>query len=121
LVAAATTRGVFSTSSKVSWDPEPSVVNDANLVVLAAALMPPPRRPAPRRDLYLGEAFAAHGIEAEHVKIWQTVGKLRRRQGLVMSGEPRQPRYLVENWFWEARRVRSTVRRPCVGYGAESP
>ena len=43
----------------------------------------------PGEPLYLREALAAHGVEADHVKIWQTVGKLRRRHGLVMSGEPR--------------------------------
>jgi hypothetical protein len=32
------------------------------------------------------------------VKVWQTVGKLRRRHGLVMSGEPREPGYRVGDW-----------------------
>jgi hypothetical protein len=44
------------------------------------------------------------------VKVWQTVGKLRRRHGLVMSGEPREPGYRVVDWTWEARRVRSSVK-----------
>jgi hypothetical protein len=30
---------------------------------------------------YLRVALAAHGVEAGHVKIWQTVGQLRRRHG----------------------------------------
>lgn len=38
----------------------------------------------PGEPFYLREALAAHGVEADHVKIWQTVGKLRRRHGLVM-------------------------------------
>ena len=44
------------------------------------------------------------------MKIWETVGKLRRRHGLLMSGDPREPGYRVEGWTWEAKRVRSTVR-----------
>jgi len=60
--------------------------------------------------LHLRETLAAHGVEADHVKIWQTVGKLRRRHGLVMSGEPREPGYRVVDWTWEAKRVRSSVR-----------
>jgi hypothetical protein len=58
----------------------------------------------------LREALAAHGVEADHLKVWQTVGKLRRRHGLVMSGQPREPGYRVVDWKWEARRVRSTVQ-----------
>lgn len=65
----------------------------------------------PGELLYLREALAAHGVEADHVKIWQTVGKLRRRHGLVMSGEPREPGYRVRDWTWEAKRVRNTVQR----------
>ena len=38
---------------------------------------------------YLREALTAHRVEADHVKIRQTVGKLRRRHGLAISGEPR--------------------------------
>jgi len=45
------------------------------------------------------------------VKVRQTVGKLRRRHGLVMSGEPREPGYRVTDWLWEAKRVRSTIGR----------
>ena len=44
------------------------------------------------------------------MKIWQTVGKLRRRHGLVMSGELRKPGYKVEDWTWEAKKVRSSVK-----------
>jgi len=40
----------------------------------------------------------------------QVAGKLRRRHGLVVSGEAREPGYAVEDWTWEARRVRSSVR-----------
>ena len=64
----------------------------------------------PGEPLSLREALAAHGVDADHVKVWQTVGKLRRRHGLVMSGEPREPGYRVKDWTWEAKRVRSSVK-----------
>ena len=64
----------------------------------------------PRAPPWASEELAAHGAEADHVKIWQTVGKLRRWHGLLMSGEPREPGYRVEGLTWEAKRVRSTVR-----------
>ena len=63
-----------------------------------------PLRPE-REPLYLREALATHDVETDHVKVWQSVGKLRRRHGLVMSGEPREPGYRVEDWTWEARRM----------------
>jgi len=62
------------------------------------------------RPPWASEELAAHGVEADHVSIWQTVGKLRRRHGLLMSGEPWEPGYRVEGLTWEAKRVRSTVR-----------
>ena len=64
----------------------------------------------PGEPLYLREVLAAHGVEADHVKIWQTVGKLRRRHGLVMTGEPREPGYRVKDWLLEAKRVRSSLK-----------
>jgi hypothetical protein len=63
----------------------------------------------PSQPISVCEALAAHGVEADHVKVWQTVGKLRRRHGLVMTGEPREPGYRVESWPWEAKRVRSSL------------
>jgi hypothetical protein len=83
---------------------------DVNLVELVAGLILTHDALHPGEPLYLREALAAHGIEADHVKIWQTVGKLRRRHGLVMTGEPRQPGYRVKDWLWEAKRVQSSVR-----------
>ena len=59
---------------------------------------------------YVREAPAACRVPASHAKIRQTVGKLQRRHGLVMSGEPREAGYRVEDWTWEARRVKSSVR-----------
>jgi hypothetical protein len=84
---------------------------DVNLVELVAGLALTHDALHPGEPLYLREALAAHGVEADHVKIWQTVGKLRRRHGLVMSGAPREPGYRIEDWTWEAKRVRSTVQR----------
>ncbi len=81
-----------------------------NLLELVAGIMLTHDALHPGEPLYLREALAAHGVEADHVKIWQTVGKLRRRHGLVMSGEPREPGYRVEGWKWEAKRVKSSVR-----------
>jgi hypothetical protein len=48
--------------------------------------------------LQASEAFAAHVVEDDHVKIRQTVGKPRRRHGFLMSGEPREPGRRVEDW-----------------------
>jgi len=47
-------------------------------------------------------ALTANRAEADHVKVWQAVGKLRRRHGLVISGEARESGYRVENWLWAA-------------------
>jgi len=90
-----------------SREPAPA---DVNLVELVAGLALTHDALHPGESLYLREALAAHGVEADHVKIWQTVGKLRRRHGLVMRGEPREPGYRVEEWLWEAKRVRSSVK-----------
>ncbi len=65
----------------------------------------------PGEPLYLREALAAHGVEADHLKVWQTVGKLRRRHGLVMRGKSREPGYRVEDWTRVAKRLRSTLRQ----------
>ncbi len=37
------------------------------------------------------DALTAYGVEADRVNVWQTVGKLRRRHGLVLRGELREP------------------------------
>jgi len=65
----------------------------------------------PGEPLYLRESLAASGVEVDHVKVRQIAGKPRRRHGLVISGEPREPGYRIEDWTWEARRVRSSVRQ----------
>ena len=41
--------------------------------------------------LYPRDALTACGVEADRVNVWQTVGKLRRRHGLVLRGELREP------------------------------
>ena len=61
--------------------------------------------------LSLREALAADGVEVDHVRVRQVAGKLRRRHGLRISREPREPGCRVEDWTWEARRVRSSVRQ----------
>lgn len=84
---------------------------DVNLVEFVAGLMLTHDALHPGEPLYLREALAAHGVEADHVKVWQTVGKLRRRHGLVMNGKPREPGYRVRDWTWEAKRARSSLRQ----------
>jgi len=54
-----------------------------------------PDRKTPRAP-WASEELAAHGVEADHVNIWQTVDKLRRRHGLLMSGGLRERGYRVE-------------------------
>jgi len=83
---------------------------DVNLVELVAGLALTHDALHPGEPLYLREALGAHGVDADHVKIWQTVSKLRRRHRLMMTGEPREPGYRVVDWLWEARRVRSSVK-----------
>lgn len=81
-----------------------------NLLELVAGIMLLHDALHPGEVLYLREALAAYGVQADHVLIWQVAGKLKRRHGLVLAGESRQPGYRVEDWTWEARRVRSSVR-----------
>jgi hypothetical protein len=83
---------------------------DVNLLELVAGIMLTHDALHPGEPLYLRQALAAHGVDVDHVKIWQVVGKLERRHGLVLRGKPREPGYAVEDWTWEARRVRSTLR-----------
>ena len=52
----------------------------------------------PGERLYLREALAGYGVDASHVDIWQAVGKLRRRHGLILRGESRQPGYALTEW-----------------------
>ena len=67
---------------KTSGNLPQTCTGDINLVELAAGLALTHDALHPGEPLYLREALAAHGVEADHVKIWQTVGKLRRRHGL---------------------------------------
>ena len=84
---------------------------DVNLLELVAGIMLTHDALHPGEPLYVREALAAYGVEVDHVKVWQVVSKLKRRHGLILAGEPRQPGYAVEDWKWEARRVRSTLLR----------
>jgi hypothetical protein len=80
-----------------------------NLVELVAGLMLTHDALHPGEKLYLREALAEYGVEVDHVQVWQVVSKLKRRHRLVITGEPRQPGYAVEDWLWTARRTRSSV------------
>jgi len=106
---------VASCAPFAGQEPKEQAPPDVNLLELVAGIMLTHDALHPGEPLYLREALAAYGVEADHVKIWQTVGKLRRRHGLVMSGEPREPGYRVEDWRWEAKRVRSTLGSRCSG------
>lgn len=89
---------------------------DVNLIELVAGLALVHDALHPGVPLHLREALAAHGVDVDHVKVWQTVGKLRRRHGLVLRGGPREPGeareagYRIEDWLWEAKRVRSSLK-----------
>jgi hypothetical protein len=52
-----------------------------NLLELVAGIMLTHDALHPREQLYLHEALEAYGVEIDHVKVWQVVGKLRRRHG----------------------------------------
>ena len=52
------------------------------------------------------------------VKVWQTVGKLRRRHGLVMSGEPREPGCRIMDWLEGAEHSERRVRQQVSPAGA---
>ena len=85
---------------------------DVNLVELVAGLMLTHDALRPGEPLYLREALADYGVEADHVKVWQTVGKLRRRHGLVINGRSREPGYAVSMWGYVARRrLRDSIVR----------
>lgn len=80
-----------------------------NLLVLVAGIMLTHEALHPGEPLYIREALTAYGVEVDHVKVWQVVSKLKRRHRLIITGEPRQPGYAVEDWLWTARRTRSSV------------
>jgi hypothetical protein len=80
-----------------------------NLLELVAGIMLTHDALHPGEKLYLREALAEHGVEVDHVRLWQAVGKLKRRHRLIVEGEPREPGYRVVDWLWTARRTRSSV------------
>ena len=82
---------------------------DVNLLELAAGIMLTHDALHPGEPLYLREALAVHGVDVDHVQVQQISGKLERRHGLVLRGEPRKAGYTVEDWTWEARRVKSSL------------
>ena len=107
---------VASCAPYIGGAPEPAP-SEVNLVELVAGLALTHDALHPGEPLHVREALHAHGVDVDHVKVWQTVGKLRRRHGLVLRGEPREPGeareagYRVEDWTWESKRVRSSVRQ----------
>ena len=83
--------------------------DDVNLLELAAGLMLTHDALHHGQLLYLREELAAHGVDVDHVQVQQIANKLRRRHGLILRGESRKAGYAVEDWTWEARRVRSSL------------
>ena len=94
---------------RVSTFPREPAPQDVNLVELVAGLALTHDALHPGEPLHLREALDAHGVDADHVKVWRTVGKLRRRHGLVLRGKPRGPGYRVTDWTREAKKVGSSV------------
>lgn len=82
---------------------------DVNVLELAAGIMLTHDALHPGEPLYLRESLADYGVDADHVQVQQIANKLRRRHGLILSGEPRKAGYAVKDWTWEARRVRSSL------------
>jgi hypothetical protein len=80
-----------------------------NVLELAAGLLLTHDALHRGEPLYLREALAAYGVELDHIGVNKVVNKLRRRHGFVVRGEPREPGYAVEDWTYEARRVRSSL------------
>ena len=81
-----------------------------DLVRLVAGLMLVHDALHPGEKLYLREALAELGVEADHITIMLAARKLRRRHGLRLSGEPREPGYHVERWYVEHWRSRVAHR-----------
>jgi hypothetical protein len=82
---------------------------NVNLLELVAGIVFTHDALHPGEKIDIKEALARHGVAADNVLIWQIVGKLKRRHGIVLAGESRQTGYRMEDWTWEARRVRSSV------------
>lgn len=76
----------------------PQAPPDVNFLELVAGIVLTHDALHPGEPLYVRQALAAYGVEADHVEIQQAVRKLRRRHGLVMSGKSRQPGYRLEDW-----------------------
>ncbi len=83
---------------------------DVNLLELVAGVLLTHDALHPGQPLYLREALASYGVEVDHVQAHKLVNKLRRRHGMVVRGESRQAGYTLEDWTYEASRVRSSLR-----------
>jgi hypothetical protein len=82
---------------------------EANVLELAAGILLIHDALHRGEPLYLREALAAYGVEVDHVQAHKLVNKLRRRHGMVIRGESRQAGYTLEDWTYEAKRVRSSL------------
>lgn len=71
---------------------------DVDLVTLVAGVMLTHEALHPGTKLYVREALERYGVVADHIDCWQAASKLRRRHGLIMAGDPRQPGYRVVEW-----------------------
>ena len=78
--------------------PREQAPHGVNLLELIAGLMLTHAALHPGAKLYVREALAEHGVDADHVAIWRAAGKLRRRHGLILRGESRQPGYALSEW-----------------------
>lgn len=97
----------------------PQAPQGVNLLELVAGIMLTHDALHPGEPLYVREALQAYGVEVDHVKVWQVVSKLKRRHRLIITGEPRQPGYVLRDWLWTARRTRSSVA-PAVALPADN-
>jgi hypothetical protein len=89
----------------------PQAPPDVNLLELIAGIMLTHDALHPGEPLYVRERLTSYGVDTDHVQIQQVARKLESRHGLILSGEPREPGYVVAAWKWVARRVRSSVRQ----------
>ena len=92
---------------------------DVNLLELVAGIILVHDALHPGESLYLREALAVYGVDVDHIKVWQICGKLKRRHGLILKGEPREPGYVVTAWEYLSRhRLRDSIGGTTPDYSA---
>jgi len=84
---------------------------EVNLLELVAGIVLTHDALHPGEPLYIREALAEYGVEADHLAVHNIAKKLRRRHRLIIEGEPRQPGYVLKDWLWTARRTKTSVGR----------